>query len=65
MKTDDGTTEYEYKTVGRCEGAKPGERVRAAETAIHVTLFDKTGMPYNGHSVAKYRDGKWNLTPSD
>ncbi len=27
--------------------------------SIHATIFDASGMPYNGMCVANYLDGKW------
>lgn len=54
----DGTNEeYSYMRKGQYpEG-------QAHTTAVHVTFFDGEGIPVGGHSVAKYIDGKWNLTP--
>ena len=36
---------------------------QALATAVHVAFFDSEGMPIGGHSVAKYVDGQWQLTP--
>ncbi|MDA2922457.1 hypothetical protein MYX07_04305 [Patescibacteria group bacterium AH-259-L07] len=53
----DGNTEYSYMRKGRySEG-------QASATAVHVTFFDKEGIPEGGHSAAKYIEGKWKLTP--
>ena len=54
---EDGDTEYSYMRAGQYpEG-------QASTTAVHVTFFDEEGIPVGGHSVAKYIDGKWELTP--
>jgi len=54
---EDGDTEYAYMRKGRySEG-------QASDTAVHVTFFDKDGTAVGGHSVAKYIEGKWELTP--
>jgi hypothetical protein len=54
---EDGDTEYAYMRKGEYpEG-------QASETAIHVTFYNREGIPAGGHSVAKYINGKWNLTP--
>ena len=53
----EGNTEYSYMRKGRYpEG-------QSSATAIHVTFFDETDTPVGGHSVAKYREGDWQLTP--
>lgn len=54
---EDGDTEYSYMRKGRY---KEGE---ATLTAVHVTFFDTEGVPIGGHSVAKYINGTWELTP--
>jgi len=52
-----GDTEYSYMRAGQYpEG-------RASATAIHITFFDQEGFPVGGHSVAKYINGEWKLTP--
>ena len=52
-----GNTEYSYMRKGQYpEG-------QASVTAIHVTFFDEAGIPVGGHSVAKYIEGDWKLTP--
>ena len=54
---EDGDTEYSYMRKGQySEG-------QASTTAVHVTLFNKDGVPTGGHSVAKFIEGKWKLTP--
>ncbi len=54
---EDGDTEYSYMRAGQySEG-------QASTTAIHVTFFDEGGIPVGGHSVAKYVEGEWKLTP--
>ena len=54
---EDGDTEYLYMRKGRYpEG-------QALATSVHVTFFDKAGIPVGGHSVAKYIEGEWKLTP--
>ena len=58
IPTEDGSMEYSYMRKGR--HAEGGE---ASATAVHVTFFDEDGMPVGGHSVAKYIDGEWKLTP--
>jgi len=53
----DGDTEYSYKRKGENPlGQTPN-------FAIHVTFFDKDGIPTGGHSVAKLIEGNWKLTP--
>jgi hypothetical protein len=53
----DGDIEYSYMREGQySEG-------QASATAIHITFFDKEGIPTGGHSVAKYLEGEWKLTP--
>lgn len=54
---EDGDTEYLYMRKGRYQ------KGQASVTAIYVTFFDQEGIPVGGHSVAKYVDGKWKLTP--
>ena len=54
----DGYAEYSYMRKGR--HAQGGE---ASDTAIHVTFYDQDGFPVGGHSVAKYEDGEWVVTP--
>ena len=54
---EDGDTEYSYMR----EGQHP--EGQASTTAIHVTFFDQEGTPVGGHSVAKYVEGGWKLTP--
>ncbi len=57
VEGEDGNTEYSYMRQGHyAEG-------EASETAIHVTYTDGEGIPVGGHSVAKYRNGEWMLTP--
>ena len=52
-----GGSEYSYMRAGQYpEG-------RASATAVIVTFFDEEGIPIGGHSVAKYIEGKWKLTP--
>jgi len=46
-------TEYSYMRKGRYE---EGE---SSTTAIHVTFYDREGIPVGGHSVAKYIEGVW------
>ncbi len=54
---EDGDTEYSYMRMGQySEG-------QASATAIHVTFFNKDGIPMGGHSVAKYGKGEWKLAP--
>lgn len=54
---EDGNTEYSYMREGQYpEG-------QASVTAVHVTFFDEAGVSVGGHSVAKYIEGKWELTP--
>lgn len=49
--------EYSYMRKGRYpEG-------QASITAIHVTYFNMSGIPRGGHSVAKFENNKWRLTP--
>lgn len=55
---EDGDIEYIYMRKGRY-----GEKGEASATAIHVTFFDKEGNAVGGDSVAKYIEGKWELTP--
>ncbi len=51
------TTEYSYMRAGSYPEGK------ALNTAIHVTFFDKDGIPTGGHSVAKCVSGQWTDTP--
>ena len=54
---EDGDIEYLYMRKGHyTEG-------QASKTAINVTFFDESGISVGGHSVAKYIDGEWMLTP--
>lgn len=54
---EDGGTEYSYMREGQYpEG-------QASATAIHITFFDQESIPVGGHSVAKYENGEWKLTP--
>jgi len=54
---EEGGIEYSYMRQGQYpEG-------QALATAVHVAFFDSEGMPIGGHSVAKYVDGQWQLTP--
>ncbi len=57
VSEEEGSTEYSYMRKGRY-----GEG-QASATAIHVAFFDKEGMPAGGHSVARFIEGKWELTP--
>lgn len=53
---EDGDIEYSYMREGKYpEG-------QASVTAVHVAFFDKEGIPEGGYSVAKYIDGKWEMT---
>ncbi|MFH1308686.1 MAG: hypothetical protein ABIH51_01600 [Patescibacteria group bacterium] len=55
---EDGHTEYLYMRKGRyTEGGQ------ASNTAIHIAFFDEENFPVGGHSVAKYIEGEWKLTP--
>ena len=55
---DGESVEYEYVRKGNYkERGLPGGS--APETAIHMTLFDSEGIPYTGHPVRKFLDGKW------
>lgn len=54
---EDGDTELSYMRKGRY---KEGQ---ASITAIHITFLDQEGNFVNGHSVAKYTDNSWELTP--
>lgn len=52
-----GGNEYSYMRKGQyAEG-------QASESAIHVTFFDDSGVPCGGHSVAKFVNGSFILTP--
>jgi pimeloyl-ACP methyl ester carboxylesterase len=57
-EADGESTEYlyirkgDYKARGLAGGSAP-------ETAIHKTCFDSEKIPYTGHPVRKFRDGKW------
>jgi hypothetical protein len=54
---ENGNAEYSYMRKGQYpEG-------QASTTAIHVTFFDIANNPVGGHSVAKYVEGEWELTP--
>jgi len=58
IQEDGGSVEYEYVRKGNYkERGLPGGV--APETAIHMTLFDSEGIPYTGHPVRKFLDGKW------
>ncbi len=52
-----GDTEYSYMRKGE---HKEGQ---ALDTVINIVFLDGEGQPVGGHSVAKFIDGKWNLTP--
>jgi hypothetical protein len=53
----DGTTEYLYIRKGvYSEG-------EALLNVVNVAYFDREGIPTGGHSVAKYMDNAWKLTP--
>ena len=51
---EDGKTGYEYRRF-------PGGKDSTA--AVHVVFYDKEDNPVGGHSVAKYIDENWKLTP--
>ncbi|MFA7302560.1 MAG: hypothetical protein WC030_02325 [Candidatus Paceibacterota bacterium] len=51
------TVGYSYMRAGRYP---EGE---TSETAIHMTHYNREGFPLGGQSVAKYRNGRWVLTP--
>jgi hypothetical protein len=53
---EDGDTEYSYRRGRQSEGQLPGLR-------IDVTFFDNEDVPVGGHSVAKFINGEWKLTP--
>lgn len=55
ISTADGKTEISYMRKGRYpEG-------QASDTAIHMWFFDANGDAIGGHSVAKYKNGVWEI----
>ena len=57
VPTESGDVEYSYMRKGEY---KQGS---ALDTVVNIVFLDSDGQPIGGHSVAKFIDGKWNLTP--
>ncbi len=56
FENENGFSQYEYNRKGSYPGRDAGE------TAIYVVHYNKEGEPYGGNDVAKFINGKWEIT---
>jgi|GEM_PF-1748541 len=57
VKVEGGTAEYQYMRKG-----SHAQNLKSLTTNVTVTSYDNYGMPVGGEVLARYHEGKWNLT---
>lgn len=56
IENEEGMIEYEFMRKGRF-GKK-----KSLSSNVSVAFYNKDGMPEGGEIIARYENGKWNLT---